>query len=257
MPVRLGRRPAPERDRDDPPDSRRPSSRARPLWGAPERALDIGLEQHPPGGLVDLLERSAADLPRATARRRSTRACRSRRPPRQWRRKPRARRRDRRDPGSRTGILSPASSAEALPRRGPERVDASRPPRRRRGRRRARCPGPRPVTATRRVERSICMCRATGPECRRIAGGRPSSMSWISATSRVMAGVAMPAACASAAIHRDLRVDLGLALAHGEIAPDAGVGLGGVAVVLRHRGDGGAGGLPRKRPARRRRGRSR
>ena len=47
---------------------------------------------------------------------------------------------------------------------------------------------------------------------------------------------------------RDLRVDLGLALAHGEVAPDARMGLGGVSVELRHGGDGSPrGGLVRAR----------
>ena len=72
------------------------------------------------------------------------------------------------------------------------------------------------------------------------SGRRPSSTSWISATSRSIAGVAMPASRAERADDRDLLVDLGLALAHREVAPDARMGLGAVAGVFGKRRDRGA-----------------
>ena len=62
-------------------------------------------------------------------------------------------------------------------------------------------------------------------------------MSWISATSLSMAGVGDARLRAERRDDGDLRIDLGLALAHGEVAPDAGMGLGRVPVELRHVGD--------------------
>ena len=52
-------------------------------------------------------------------------------------------------------------------------------------------------------------------------------MSWISATSVSIAGVGNARLAAERRDDADLRIDLGLALAHGEIAPDAGMGFRG------------------------------
>ena len=70
-------------------------------------------------------------------------------------------------------------------------------------------------------------------------GRRPSSISWISATRRVERGRRNAGLAAERRDDADLRIDLGLAFSHGEIAVDAGMRLGGVAVELGQRRDRG------------------
>ena len=108
-----------------------------------------------------------------------------------------------------------------------------------------------PVTSATRPSKRMCMCRS-GLE-RRERQRAAAVLDVVDQSDQPADRGRLDARLApELADDADLLIDLGLALAHGEIAPDAGVGLGGVAGVIGKRRDRGARALPlRRRESRR------